>query len=306
MRPRAGSPRPHTTARGVDKGHEHTRQLAMNPFYVYVLFRPWDGSPFYVGKGKGNRWLSHEKELAARPHRNPHMAAILAKAARLGMEVPRVKIRTGLLECDAFAIERAFIGAIGRKINGGPLVNLTDGGDGTSGHTPPPGDKERRSAATKKNWGNPEYRAACTRHLIGNKHTLGYRHRPESIAKIKAYVHTPEARAIMSAASKGNKNAVGRKHTEEHKKKMSALFKGRKNSEETRRKISEGRRGILHTEEAKAKMSAAHKGKIISAEQRAKQSATVKRQCLDPAVREMKRRAAQIRWAGRAHQHSLS
>lgn len=30
-------------------------------FYVYVLF-DWRGIPRYVGKGKGNRWLDHERK----------------------------------------------------------------------------------------------------------------------------------------------------------------------------------------------------------------------------------------------------
>lgn len=95
----------------------------IDKFYVYILFRPWDGSPCYVGKGHGNRWRHFSK------NRNPHLRNIIAKA---GGEVPHVKIRQNLAEDEAFSIERAFIKAIGRG-DVGPLVNMTDGGDGVAG-----------------------------------------------------------------------------------------------------------------------------------------------------------------------------
>ncbi len=87
-------------------------------FYVYVLFRP-NGTPCYVGKGKDDRWLR------MRRRHNKHLSGII-KAA--GGEIPSVKVRDGLSEHEAFDIEIALIAAIGREANGGPLVNLTDGG----------------------------------------------------------------------------------------------------------------------------------------------------------------------------------
>ena len=94
-------------------------------FYVYVLFRP-TGIPCYVGKGRGNRWLEHEQRGPR--HHNKHLARIIAKA---GGQLPKVKIRENLTDAEACAIEIEFIKAIGREANGGPLVNLTDGGEGT-------------------------------------------------------------------------------------------------------------------------------------------------------------------------------
>ena len=92
-------------------------------FYVYIAFR-LDGSPCYVGKGKGKRYLSHLR----RSH-NPWLRRIVAKA---GGAIPIVVIRSGLSEPEAFEIEVALIRAIGRK-GSGPLVNMTDGGEGVAG-----------------------------------------------------------------------------------------------------------------------------------------------------------------------------
>jgi len=109
--------------------------------YVYIIFRP-DGSPCYAGKGKGNRWTS-DKERAKH---NPHFAAILKKAQKEGKELPRIKIREGLTDAEAFEIERALIKAIGRRKNGGPLTNMTDGGDGLLNPSPETRAKMAESA----------------------------------------------------------------------------------------------------------------------------------------------------------------
>lgn len=93
-----------------------------NIYYVYALFRP-DGIPCYIGKGKGKRWLHCGVS-------NPHLARIIKQAAAAGLGIPRIKIRENLSEDEAFQIEIALIAAIGRVSVGGPLVNMTDGGDG--------------------------------------------------------------------------------------------------------------------------------------------------------------------------------
>src|SRR6188472_3079965 len=103
-------------------------------FYVYVCFRPWDGSPCYVGKGHGKRWSSFPK------NRNKKLLAIVAEA---GGKIPSVKIRDGLSEAEAFEIEVAFIAAIGRGEDG-PLVNATKGGEGTFGITFTNSEETRR------------------------------------------------------------------------------------------------------------------------------------------------------------------
>ncbi len=56
------------------------------------------------------------------------------------------KLKENLTNAEACLLEIAFIAAIGRKANGGPLVNLTDGGEGISGlkHT-----EETRAAMRK-------------------------------------------------------------------------------------------------------------------------------------------------------------
>ena len=110
-------------------------------FYVYVKFRPWDGSPCYVGKGQGNRAWQHEKR-----RQNLHLSNIIRKAEG---EIPTIILKDDLLEQEAYDLEAVFIKAIGREDNGGRLVNLTDGGDGI---IKTPQIRAKISAAAKKQW----------------------------------------------------------------------------------------------------------------------------------------------------------
>lgn len=187
-------------------------------FYVYAYFRP-DGRPCYIGKGKGNR-IAHRGKTG----RNKHFLNILAQAKASGQEMQSIKIAEGLTDQEAIQLEKDMILLIGREANGGPLVNLTDGGDGAAGYryTPeqreahsarmrdrvmPPGWRENISIGLKKSEKVKLNAGKAGRATRGIKKSSGWWSTEEGRAKQRAnnpghtgYSHSEEAKNLIKAA----------------------------------------------------------------------------------------------------------
>jgi hypothetical protein len=183
-----------------------------NRFYVYVIFR-LDGSPCYIGKGQGRRWLQHD--AAADSHSNRRLARLIKEAATVGRRLPRIKLRSNLTNAQACETEIALIAAIGRG-HQGPLVNMTDGGEGTVGRSLSAEARERIGRGGEKRRGRKlgpqtsEHRQAIRASKIGKpahpntvaaavKNFSGPKseqHRDSISAALKESLSTPEGHLL--------------------------------------------------------------------------------------------------------------
>ena len=92
----------------------------MKQFYVYIHKKP-DGTPFYVGKGTGNR--AYQFSRRTQWHKN-----IVEKYGKNNIII---EIINCINEAQAFDLEKIYIKQFrNSKVC---LVNLTDGGEGTAG-----------------------------------------------------------------------------------------------------------------------------------------------------------------------------
>jgi hypothetical protein len=209
------------------------RQCPARRFYIYAFLRP-DGTPYYIGKGAGNRINNTQSRRFKLPPKDQ-----------------RKVLAGGLTEPEAFEYEIALISLLGRKDQGtGCLRNLTDGGEGISGAVHSPKVRAKISAAQSGRTRSPETRARMSAAQKGRTFSpevlakmsaakAGRKLSPEHVAKMSAtltgHKHSPETRAKISAAKKGRK---GPSPSPEHRAKQSAANKGRIFSPEHRARLS--------------------------------------------------------------------
>jgi len=182
----------------------------MSDFYTYIHCKP-DGTPFYIGKGNGNR--SHHFN-----RRNNWHTKVVKKYGRQNIGIYVFECES---EAQAVADERQQIAQL--RSQGYELCNITDGGEGMSGLKHSEETKRRISKAS-----------------IGNKYATVN----------KGRVFSDSHRAALALSNLGNKNALGnkngvgktpwlgRKHSPESCAKMTAIRIGKKASAETRKKMS--------------------------------------------------------------------
>ena len=232
-------------------------------FYVYAHYKADDpnGNPFYIGKGKGSRELSH--------NRNPFWQNIVKKHGFVSK-----RLYENLSEHEAWDIEIKLINQYGKLTEGnGCLCNLANGGEGASGVTHTDTTKEKWSRAKKgKTW----------EEIYGVEKAAEIRAK----RKLKNRIQSQETKRKISESKQGEKNPMyGKSPSAEHSAKLSAAkigkpsnSKGKKYSEETRQnykkaailratrtdiyeKISAKLTGIKRSEETRKKMSDAAKAR---------------------------------------------
>jgi hypothetical protein len=120
-------------------------------FYTYAYLRD-DGTPYYIGKGKGRRLYKKGKAEVRKP----------TDKSRI------IYLKQNITEDEAIKHEIYMIDVFGRKDLGtGILRNKTNGGDGASGYKP---DKEMCLSISKR--------------MKGNQFAKGYKHSLEAREKI--------------------------------------------------------------------------------------------------------------------------
>lgn len=156
----------------------------------------------------------------------------------------------------------------------GDGMNMTDGGEGTTGYRHDVATKEVIRQASKG-----RRHSASTRRLISTN----------SKAVAISYVRTPEHKANISSGLKrayatGIRCSTGRKHSPETRAKMSLAQQGKKRSLETRQKMAAAKLGKPVSAQTREKLRIAGTGRKQSPQTIAKRMDAIRERRLTPAA----------------------
>jgi NUMOD3 motif len=173
----------------------------MNIYYVYAYIRSSNNTPYYIGKGSGNRAWKKGKHEVGKPT-DPSKIII---------------IESNLTEIGAYALERRYIEWYGRKdIGTGILRNRTEGGDGRHGCPQTEYQKKKVSEANKGRIHSQETKTKMSLSAKGRtphnkgvpmseeqKQKLRKPKSKEHIEKIKNRIISEETKLRISQSKKG-------------------------------------------------------------------------------------------------------
>lgn len=173
-----------------------TERIIPKDFYVYMHLKATTKEPFYIGKGWGGRAWDFTK-------RNRFWDRSVRKH---GVEV--MVVQDGLQQWAALELECDLIALHGRRQDGkGPLVNMTDGGEGVFGAKHSKAHRAKKSQRTAAMWADPEKRARMAERqravsgtseirALKRKNTLAVHQDPERRAAYLAKRNTKQIRCV--------------------------------------------------------------------------------------------------------------
>lgn len=219
--------------------------------YAYVHARP-NGSIFYVGKGRGDRYKVYKS-------RNAHHKHIVNKYGSSNILVGRIECSTHDI---ALELEKGIIKCLGRM--GVELSNITEGGMGALGRPVSASTRQKLHEAFKGKHLRKTPISVVERTRLADLNRARRIH-PETAKEItQAMVGMTRNekisyRANLDIAARrervlGEKNPMyGRSHTEEYKARLSEAmagvgnpFYGKTHTDKAKRKMADTRAKMLH------------------------------------------------------------
>jgi len=187
-------------------------------YYTYAYLRE-DKTPYYIGKGKGDRINSKRRSIKPPKDRS-----------RI------IYLKQNLTEEEAFRHEIYMIDVFGRiDLGTGILYNRTNGGEGPSGWVPSEETRRKISEAGKGHIVLEETKIKMSEARKGKTHSEESKIKMSEARKGKT--QSEETRRKNSEAHKG------KTHSEETRRKISEAKKDKTHSEESKRKMSEAKKG---------------------------------------------------------------
>lgn len=214
----------------------------MNEYYVYSHRLDGEATPFYIGKGKGNR--AYDSKFRSK---------FWQRKAKNGFIVEFLV--TNLPETEALLLEVDLIRKFGRRDNGtGCLVNHTDGGDGLI--NPSEEVRKKISNANKERFKDSEFRKKFSdaqrnkviKESTKTKMSESQTNRFKSVEERNKLKKLSEDAWASTELRKKQSELISQKHQEnpEIANKIRQYRLGKNLSAESRRKLSEKKSGKFY------------------------------------------------------------